>query len=107
MEALPMPAQDALSSGPDADVVSDNPGRQRFELLVEGQIAFAEYQRRPGLLLITHVETPPALRGGGVAGRLMKGMLEIIRERGIKAAPLCPYAEAYIRRHPEYQDLIG
>jgi hypothetical protein len=102
-----MPAQDGPSSGSDAEVVTDNPERQRFELLVEGQIAFAEYERGPGLLRIVHVETPPALRGGGVAARLMKGMLEIVRKTGMKVAPRCSYAEAYIRRHPEYQDLIG
>jgi hypothetical protein len=37
----------------------------------------------------------------------MKGMLEIVRKTGMKVAPRCSYAEAYIRRHPEYQDLIG
>ena len=42
-----------------------------------------------------------------VAARLMQGVLEIIRDEGIKVAPLCPYADVYIRRHPEYQNLVG
>ncbi len=94
------------SSGEDADVV-DNPAHQRFELAVGDQIAFAEYRRRPGLLMITHVETPPSLRGGGIAARVMKGVLDHARASGDKVAPLCPYAEAYIRRHPEYRNLVG
>jgi hypothetical protein len=100
---------DAASSGSDGDdaQVVDNPARQRFELTVGDQIAFAEYRRRPGLLTITHVETPPSLRGGGVAARVMKGVLDHARASGDKVAPLCPYAEAYVQRHPEYRNLVG
>ncbi len=93
-------------AGSDEQVV-DNPALSRFELPIRDQVAFAEYRRRPGLLLITHVETPQALRGGGVAGRVMKGVLTYARESGLKVVPLCSYAEAYIRRHPEYRDLAG
>ena len=87
--------------------VIDNAARQRFELAIDGQIAFADYRRRPGLLVITHVETPPALRGGGVAGRVIQGVLEAARAQGLKVNPQCPYAEAYMRRHPEYRDMLG
>ena len=96
---------DEASQG--ADAVIDNPALQRFELTVGDQVAFAEYRRRPGLLIITHVETPVSLRGGGVAARVMKGVLEQARASGTKVAPLCPYAEAYIRRHPQYRNLVG
>ncbi|HUO23765.1 MAG TPA: GNAT family N-acetyltransferase [Caulobacteraceae bacterium] len=87
--------------------VVDNAERQRFELPVQGRIAFADYRTRPGLVLIDHVETPVELRGGGVAAQLMQGLLEIVRARGLKIVPLCPYADAYIRRHANYQDLLG
>lgn len=87
--------------------VADNPALSRLELAIGDQVAFAEYRRRPGLLLITHVETPQALRGGGVAGRVMKGVLRYAREAGLKVVPMCPYADAYIRRHPEYRNLVG
>jgi predicted GNAT family acetyltransferase len=108
MEDFQMPSEPSpLSDDGSGQGVIDNPARQRFELTVEGQIAFADYRRQPGLLIITHVVTPPALRGGGVAGRVMKGVLEWAREAGMKVSPLCPYADAYIRRHPQYQDLLG
>jgi predicted GNAT family acetyltransferase len=90
-----------------ADVIADNADLHRFELAVDGETAFANYRREPGLLTITHVETPPALQGGGVAGRLMKAILDGARAGGVKVAPRCPYASAYIRRHPEYRDLVG
>jgi len=86
--------------------VTDNPVRHRFELAVDGQTAFAVYHREPGLLTITYVESPLALRGGGVAGRLMQGVLEQARAEGLKVVPVCGYAVAYMKRHPEYADLM-
>lgn len=89
-----------------ADVI-DNSERSRFELAVDGQLAFADYRLAGDVVSITHVETPVALRGGGVAGRLMAGALAIVRERGQKVKPVCPYAVAYIQRHPLEQDLVA
>ncbi len=87
--------------------VIDNPDKHRFELEEGGQIAFADYQRRGSVLVIPHVEAPPALRGTGTAARLMAGMLELVRERGEKIVPICSYAAAYVRRHPDQQDLLA
>ncbi len=87
--------------------VRDNTHRSRFELEEEGQIAFADYRRSGDILVIPHVEAPTPLRGKGTAGRLMQGMLDLIRERGLKVVPSCPYAAAFIQRHKQYQDLLA
>jgi predicted GNAT family acetyltransferase len=86
--------------------VVDNAAKSRFELTEEGLTAFADYRRDGQRLIIPHVEAPPALRGTGTAGRLMSGVLDIARTEGLKVVPVCPYAAAFIRRHPEYQDLL-
>ena len=85
--------------------VRDNRELHRFELPVEGQVVFAEYRRQPGRLVITYVESPPSLRGAGHAGRLMQGVAEEARAEQVKVLPLCPYARAWMQRHPEYRDL--
>jgi predicted GNAT family acetyltransferase len=87
--------------------VVDNTARRRFELTEQGLTAFAEYRLDGDRVIVPHVETPPALRGQGVAGRLMGGLLAILRERGQKIVPVCPYAEAFMKRHPEEQDLLA
>ena len=87
--------------------VTDQPDRQRFELVEEGKLAFANYRREGNLLIIPYVEADPALRGRGTAGRLMAGMLGIVRSRGEKVRPICGYAAAWIQRHPEDHDLVG
>ena len=89
------------------EAVVDNPGRHRFELPDQGLITFADYRVDRDRVVILHVETPPQLRGQGSAGRLMTGALQMIRSRGQKVVPVCPYAVAFIQRHPEYQDLVA
>jgi len=37
----------------------------------------------------------------------MTGVMDIARERGLKVVPVCPYAAAFIQRHPEFQDLLA
>lgn len=86
--------------------VRDNRQLSRFELEEQGQLAFADYRRTEGRLIIPHVEAAPSLRGTGAAGRLMEGVLAAARAEGLKVLPLCSYAAAYIRRHSEHQDLV-
>jgi predicted GNAT family acetyltransferase len=85
--------------------VRDNRERSRFELEEGGAVAFANYRRDEGTLVIRYVEAPPVLRGTGAAGRLMQGVMEIARAEGAKVVPLCGYAAAWIRRHKEWHGL--
>ncbi len=87
--------------------VTDNLARSRYELTQDGLTAFADYSRRNGKVVIPHVEAPPELRGTGVAGRLMEGVVADVRAKGEKLVPLCPYAAAWMKRHPEHADLLG
>ena len=87
--------------------VVDHPDRHRFELEEDGKLAYADYRREEKLIIVPYVHADPALRGKGTAGRLMSGMLEIVRSRGEKVRPVCGYAAAWIQRHPDFRDLVG
>jgi hypothetical protein len=89
-----------------ADVI-DNRDLARFELTEDGATSFADYRRNNGVLMIPHVETPFAARGKGSAGRLMEGIVVLARAEGARIAPICPYAAAWMRRHPEHADLLA
>lgn len=84
----------------------DNPERSRFELEVNGEVAYADYRRQPGTLVIAYVYAPPALRGTGTADRLMRDVAEAARSEGVRIRPLCGYAASWLRRHREYGDLM-
>ena|ERR1700726_885747 len=87
--------------------VRDNKAQSRFELDVEGAVAFANYRLTPSAVIITHTETPRALRGRGIASELVEGALELIRSDGHKVVAGCSFVADYLRKHPEYADLVG
>jgi predicted GNAT family acetyltransferase len=86
--------------------VRDNKSLGRFELDVEGALAFANYRLAPGTVIITHTETPRALRGRGIASQLVQGALERIRGDGLKVVAGCGFVVDYLRKHPEFADLV-
>ncbi|VIO73990.1 hypothetical protein CI1B_52770 [Bradyrhizobium ivorense] len=87
--------------------VRDNKTENRFELDAGGGLAFANYRRTPSAVIITHTETPRALRGRGIASELVKGALELIRADGHKVVAGCGFVVDYLRKHPEYADIAG
>ena len=96
-----------MSNAADMPVV-DNTGHSQYELSVNGQTVFARYRRSSaGVVAILHVEAPVSLRGSGAAGRLMQGIVDLARSRNEKLVPLCSYAVAWMKRHPETADLLG
>jgi predicted GNAT family acetyltransferase len=86
--------------------VRDNRELNRFELQVEGRIAFANYELTDGSIIFTHTESPPALAGRGVASALIRGALDQVRSRGLKVVAQCSFVSAFCKRHPEYADLL-
>jgi predicted GNAT family acetyltransferase len=86
--------------------VRDNKALSRFELDVEGMVAFANYRTRPGTVIITHTETPRALRGRGIASELVQGALQLIRADGLKVVAGCGFVVDYLQKHPEFADLV-
>lgn len=87
--------------------VRHNPAAQRFEAQVGGHLSVAEYRLDGQRILFTHTEVPPALRGQGVAAKIVRAALDYARESGLTVVPLCWYVDAFIRRNPEYRDLLG
>jgi uncharacterized protein len=87
--------------------VRDNTALNRFELDADGSTAFVNYRIDGGTITLLHTETPVALRGRGIASRLVQGVLDDIRARGLKMVPRCAFVCAYIAKHPEYRDLVA
>jgi hypothetical protein len=87
--------------------VRDNKLQSRFELDVEGAVAFANYRLAPGAVIITHTETPRNLRGRGIASELVQGALQLVRADGLKVVAGCRFVVDYLHKHPEFADLAG
>ena len=99
--------QEPRATAEDAEVVNV-PEQHRYELLLDGRrIGLLAYRRRDNRLALTHTEVTPACEGRGFGGRLAAAALDDARSEGLVVAPLCPFIAAYIKRHPEYADLVA
>lgn len=75
----------------------------RFELNIDGKIAFLAYQHQgPEVLAFTHTFVPPELRGRNLAAILTRFALEDARQQGKKVAPLCSYVDVFMQRDKEF-----
>ncbi len=81
-------------------------GRGRFSLEAGGAEAELTYSLADGVMSLNHTFTPPAMRGHGVASRLMRAATAHARANGLKLRPVCSYAVAWMGRHGEEQDLL-
>ncbi|MFG3757385.1 GNAT family N-acetyltransferase, partial [Klebsiella pneumoniae] len=84
------------ASHPTAGAVRDNPDQRRFELDVGDALAFANYRVAGGNVIITHTETPRALRGHGIASQLVEGALRLIAARNQKVVAGCSFVVDYL-----------
>ena len=58
------------------------------------------------LIIIDHTGVPDALRGTGAGLRLVETAIADARATGTRIIPLCPFAAAQFRRHPEWADVL-
>ena len=87
--------------------VVDEPSRSRYELRLGEELAgFIAYRKHADAVVLIHTEVDPAFEGRGLGSRLVAGALEEIRARGLSVVPVCPFVVSYLRRHPEYADLV-
>jgi uncharacterized protein len=85
--------------------MKNNIDKSRFELEVDGHIAFATYSLEDNVATIPYVFAPLELRGTGAAGKLMQGIMEYARANDLKIYPICPYAVSWMDKHKETNDL--
>jgi hypothetical protein len=87
--------------------VTDHPGRERFEALVGEHVAgWISYGRDGDVVDMQHTVIGDEYEGQGVAGALVRGALDQVREAGEKVRATCSFVRSYVESHEEYADLV-
>ena len=84
----------------------NNADLSRYEWDEQGLTCWADYRLDGDRLYVDYVFAPPSLRGTGAAGRLMAALAAEARDKGLKITPICGYAAAWLRRSPQFRDLV-
>jgi len=87
--------------------VEDVPERSRYELREGGELlGWVDYLPAGRSVIVAHTEVLEGGEGQGLGSRLVSAVLEDLRDRGVTVIPTCPFATAFISRHPEYADVV-
>lgn len=86
--------------------VVKNQDQNRFELHVDGHIAFIDYKQKELAIKLIHTESPQALAGRGAATALIEKTLHYLEQNNHTLYPLCPLVFAYIKKHPEWKRIV-
>jgi uncharacterized protein len=87
--------------------VVDHADALQYEVTVDGEPAgVIRYIRDGETITMVHTEIEPKFEHHGVGAELVKRALEDVRAKGEKVRPLCPFVVAYLRRHPDYDDIV-
>lgn len=86
--------------------VRNNAARGRFEVELDGEVAFTEYRLEDGAIVFPHTLVPKAFEGRGVGGALVREGLKFAKEKGLPVKPVCPFFAAYIAKHPEFHAMV-
>jgi predicted GNAT family acetyltransferase len=91
----------------DRPQVRHNAEAHRFEALLDGDLARADYRRHGDVMRLVHTEVPVRFEGRGVASALVRAALDYARAEKLRVEPACSYVVSYMRRHPETHDLLA
>lgn len=88
------------------EIRHDEDGR-RFHAVIDGHSAYLSYRRTAGRLVLDHTWVPAELERRGIGGKLVRTALDYARAKRLRVVPACPFAAAWIRVHPDYQELLS
>lgn len=86
--------------------ISFNKGSHRFLINMGEREAFMEIGREKDILVLLHTEVPLAFQGKGAGSALVRYAMDYANKENLKVVALCPYAKAWLGRHPEYDEKI-
>ncbi len=85
-----------------APELTDAPDSSRLELRDQGELlAWLDYLPAGESVVLAHTEVAEGHEGEGVGGTIVRAALEHFAENGKTVIPTCPFAAAFIARHPE------
>jgi uncharacterized protein len=87
--------------------VVHNEPESRFELDLQQATALLDYSLDGNRIAFTHTEVPPEFEGRSYGTQLARAALDYARQSGLTVVPACSFVAAFIRRNPQYLDMVS
>jgi predicted GNAT family acetyltransferase len=86
--------------------IFNNKQRQQFQVQLDGAIASLEYRLNDGMIVLMHTEVSENFGGRGIGSALAQFALDYARANHLPVKVYCPFVAAFVKRHPEYTDIV-
>ena len=90
----------------DIEIINDKENEQ-FVTTVEGHEAYLSYKISDDKIDFYLTFTPVALRGKGLAKKIVEFAFNYARENNLKIIPTCSYVQSFVERNNEYKSLLA
>ena len=88
--------------------IEHDPVAGRYYVELDGTAAYLDYRQVDDQTRdFTHTYVPKALRGRGLAGKIVRFALEDSRAQGIKVIATCSFVADTIQRDPSFADIVA
>lgn len=96
-----------MKAEPSEVELEDAGAKGRYVWRAEGHEAEMTFTRAgEKLIIIDHTGVPEALGGRGVGVALVTRAVQDARAAGVRILPLCTFAAAQFRKHPDWDDVL-
>lgn len=87
--------------------IHDDAENHRYVIEVDGERAgLAVYHIRGDRYFFVHTEVDPAFKARGLGTKLARHALDDVRSKDKLIVPLCPFIAAFVKRNPDYRDMV-
>ncbi len=78
-----------------------------FAVSVDGKsVGLTAFVDRDGQRIFYHTEVDGAFGGRGLATVVISEALAATRAEGLRIVPVCPTVAAYVKKHPDFSDIV-
>jgi uncharacterized protein len=88
------------------DITHDDKNAEFFMETEKGR-ATLNYLREGDKLDFHHTFVPEALRGQGIAEKVVAAGFDYAKQNKLKVIPSCPYVQRLLRRHEDWKELVA
>lgn len=79
-----------------------------YEAYLDGEkVGSLAIGRHGDIVMAIHTEVDPEAEGKGVGSALAQTLFDDARSAGGRVDVRCPFVAGWIKRHPEYQDVVA
>jgi pyruvate-formate lyase-activating enzyme len=86
--------------------IKDNTFSRQFEITVDDKLLSIEYSFQEKKLFLTRINVPDGFEDEETVSEFLKAIMAFAVEKRYKVVPTHPKVAAFIRKNPQYKELL-